>query len=263
MTGTLAKDPRSEIPTAWQDDLAGYAWHRQTIGVSGALVHRLQAVGRRTLFVKSERAEPFAELPDEALRLQWLNAQDMAVAGPAFIDLARAGGRVWLLMGAVPGRNLASTIGLAPQGIVEIAADALRKLHRIDVATCPFDHRLEKRIVLAQARMMAGLVDEMDFDGERLGRTAADLFDELVARRPAGEDLVVTHGDACLPNLLAEDGRFAGFVDCARLGVADRHQDLALAGWSVGYNLGQEWVEPFLHCDGLPAEPDRLDYYRL
>jgi len=49
-----------------------------------------------------------------------------------------------------------------------------------------------------------------------------------------------------MPNLLAERGRVTGFVDCGRLGVADRDQDLALAACSIEFNFGASFVQPFL-----------------
>lgn len=249
------------MPRAWRDLLDGYRWDAQTIGQSNADVFRIEAAGRPTLFVKSEPLGPFSELPSEAARLRWLSAQ--GVAAPQIVATTADHGRDWLLMSALPGRDLASTLDLAPAAIVALAADALRDLHRLDVGACPFDHRLEQRIAEAGARVAAGEVDETDFDAARDGRTAADLFDELRARRPATEDLVVTHGDACLPNLMAAAGRFTGFIDCARLGVADRHQDLALAAWSIEHNLGQAWVTPFLDRYGVSPDEERLDYFRL
>jgi aminoglycoside 3'-phosphotransferase-2 len=81
--------------------------------------------------------------------------------------------------------------------------------------------------------------------------------------RPHEEDLVLTHGDACLPNLIADDARFTGFVDCARTAVADRCQDLALAARSISSNLGAEWGEAFLTAYGGSADRDRLSFYRL
>jgi aminoglycoside phosphotransferase (APT) family kinase protein len=75
---------------------------------------------------------------------------------------------------------------------------------------------------------------------------------------------VVTHGDACLPNLIQNRGSFVGFVDCAMLGVADRCQDLALASLSMRSNLGDPWAERFLELYGSSTpEADKLDYYSL
>ncbi|HEV2573220.1 MAG TPA: APH(3')-II family aminoglycoside O-phosphotransferase [Beijerinckiaceae bacterium] len=250
-----------DMPPHWRSDLAGYRWTAQTIGRSTAAVYRLEAEGKPTLFVKTELTDAFSELPDEAMRLRWLTTS--GIACPAVLRESHDDARNWLLMQALPGRDLASSPQLTAQQIVTIAADALRGLHRLDPSTCPFDQRLESRIADAEARMKAGAVDESDFDDERSGWPVSKVFDELVRRRPAREDLVVTHGDACLPNLMAAAGHFSGFIDCARLGVADRHQDLALTSWSIHYNLGENWVAPFLHRYGMQVDPDLLSFYRL
>lgn len=261
MNGRTFDNRTPSIPPEWRADLKAYSWQRQTIGRSGAVVFRLEAEGYPALFVKSEAADDFAELPGEGLRLRWL-AQH-GVPAPLVQSQVTAQGRHWLLTSALPGRDLASCADLAPQRVVDLAADALRDLHRLPPDGCPFDHRLDRRIDAARTRVDAGAVDETDFDEERRGRRAADLLSELIARRPPVEDLVVAHGDACLPNLMAQAGRFTGFVDCGRLGRTDRHQDLALACWSIRYNLGEAWIAPFLRRYGVPADPERLAYYRL
>jgi len=254
--------PQDELPPAWRRRLAHYQWSRQTIGRSSAAVFRLTAPDGTVLFVKTEPVSPPDALAGEAARLRWLATR--GIACPHVLDLDDHADRQWLLISALPGHDLASSAHLPAATTVALVAQALRALHALDVRDCPFDHRLDHRIAAAHARMIAGAVDETDFDDERLGRTAASLFAELLERRPKTEDLVVAHGDACLPNMLADDGRFTGFIDCGRLGVADRCQDLALADWSIRYNLGAAWVEPFLHDYGLSdPDADRLAYYRL
>jgi aminoglycoside 3'-phosphotransferase II len=186
-----------DLPPALASALSGYAWSRQTIGHSDAKVFRLAADSRPPLFLKTERLGTFAELADEAARLGWLAGQ--GIPGPHVIALENLDGRVWLLMTAVAGKDLASSGHMRAASLIEIAASALRKLHALDARTCPFDHRLDRRIPLARARMEAGVVEEDCFDDERQGRTARELFRDLLALRPAAEDAVVTHGDACLP----------------------------------------------------------------
>ena len=215
-----------------------------------------------TFYLKIEEAGPFGELADEAARLRWLKASGLPC--PDVITEDTAGAHNRLLISALPGADLASASALTPLARVELLAAALLDLHYLPVASCPFNHRLEARIAAAKARMQAGIVDETDFDETRLGKSAETLFVELESKRPDSEDLVVTHGDACLPNFIASEKGFSGYIDCSRLGVADRYQDIALACRSIAYNFGEALVRPFLDRYGMPVtDPARLDYYQL
>lgn len=250
------------LPQAWQQDLAGARFERQSIGVSRADVARVHRPGQADAFLKSEVIDAFSELGDEIARLRWLQAQGQPA--PTVMATAEEAGRRWLLMSALPGRDLATSVDLPPRQVVVVLADALRDLHALPVSACPFDQRLASRLHAAQARVEAGVVDADDFDDERLGQSAQQVFVELCASRPAHEDRVVCHGDACLPNLMVADGRFSGFIDCGRLGVADRYQDLALAARSLVHNFGDtRWVAPLFQRYGVIADERRLAFYRL
>lgn len=247
-------------PASWRARLSGYAWNRQTTGGSDAAVFRLQAPGQPTLFAKTEATGPLSELDGEIARLRWLSASGLPC--PLVLDAMECADHGWALLSAVPGENLLEC-GMLPEAAVRVMADALLSLHRLPVASCPFDHRADTRIAAARRRLEAGLVDAEDFDEERRGQTPAAVFAQLLASRPEHEDLVVAHGDACLPNLLAEAGRFSGFIDCGRLGVADRHQDLALAARDIATEFGPRWVAPFFERYGTPPDPRRLAFYQL
>lgn len=249
------------LPFAWEVPLAAARITAQAIGASSADVFRVQCEDGSVCFLKSEHAGGFSELPGEVARLRWLEQQGVAAA--RVLDAREEGGRHWLLMTALSGVDLASSPALAPAHVVALVADALRCLHQIPVEACPFDQRLPLRLGVAAARVQAGLVDEEDFDDERIGQSAGQVLAALQATAPDTSDLVVTHGDACLPNLIAEKGRFSGFIDCGRAGVADRHQDLALAARSIADTLGEAWVQPFFAHYGIAPDPQRLAFYRL
>lgn len=252
---------KMSLPAKWHDAFTGALIEQQTIGESRAQVCRIRRAGQPDLFLKSEPVGTPCELPDEIERLQWMARHGLPA--PVVLDIATEHDRHWLLMSAVNGQDLASAASLPPSKIVDIVATALRTLHQMPVKECPFDHRLERRLAAARLAMDAGLVDEEDFDDERLGRTVADAYAELLSTQPRTHDLVVTHGDACLPNFMAHDGIFTGYIDCGRLGVSDRHQDVALAARSIAHNLGQEWVAPFFSAYGMQPDEGRLAFYCL
>jgi len=241
-----------EPPPHWRRHLDGNTVLFQSIGESGAQVYRIGDA----LFLKSEPIAPLAELPGEIERLRWLG--DTGMPCPEVIDTATYDDRHWLLMSALPGHDLAQSHDLGPINACEIVAQALKTLHSLDAATCPFDHRAELRIAEARTRLDAGL-----YDGPDPENGPAD-YAVLFSTRPAREDLVVAHGDACLPNFLARDGQLTGLIDCGRLGVADRYQDLALAARSIGRNYGRAFIPAFFSAYGID-EPDeqKIAWYAL
>ncbi|MFI9551305.1 aminoglycoside 3'-phosphotransferase [Nonomuraea endophytica] len=137
---------------------------------------------------------------------------------------------------------------------------ALRELHAVPVTDCPFDGRLD--VLLAQARrnVVEGRVDADDFDDDNLGHTPMQVYERLLAERPDQEDLVVAHGDFTPSNVMAN----GVLIDLARLGVADRYRDLAIALRDLSGDFGPEAVAAFLSAYGLDAPDEaKLAYYRL
>lgn len=252
------------LPQALRDRLAGYRSQKDKLGRSMANVLLLEHENKCPLVLKTETASPVGELANEAKRLEWLAARKLPC--PKVLAFETLPEHSFLLMTRLEGSDLASSVGkLSPERIVQILATALKSMHTIDPALCPFDHRLDFRIEDACARVEANAVNEEDFDEDRKGCTAENLLEELYRLKPSDkEDIVVTHGDACLPNFMANNGSFNGFIDCGGLGLADRHQDLALACSSIHSNLGKEWIAAFLTTYSGPAiDETKMAYYRL
>ncbi len=99
--------------------------------------------------------------------------------------------------------------------------------------------------------------------GDSAALRAAQLRLEALHQMQPGEDLVLTHGDACLPNILVLDDELSGFVDLGVAGLGDRCRDLERACWSLVYNYGEGFDEIFLEAYGA-TELDRtkLDFCR-
>ena len=242
-------------------EVAAYQMTPVGIGKSASSVFRLTYPGKPALYLKTAGAPYVAELESEHERLIWLKGRAPV---PEVVDFKSSAEQAALLTQALPGVNAIEVPKRHRAAVIRGLAQALRELHSIAIAGCPFDSSLAVSINSARARAMANLIDESNFDEEHKGLRARDLLTQLEQQRPADESLVITHGDACLPNMIFEGRHFCGFVDCGRSGLADAYQDLAVASRSIASNYGQEYVDRFFDAYGLREVDDgKLSYYRL
>ena len=246
------------------------AWERVSTGRSGADVRRSPDGGA---YAKSGTGLVRRELVDEHERLDWLAGTDLPCA--EVLDWADDGETATLTMRTVPGVPMSDLPAEAVPDAVRSLGRFLQGLHDRPRGTCPFERWLAVTVPIARVRVDRGQVDEGDLDDEREGLSAQTLLDHLVDRRPRAEelelaDLVVCRGDACLPNFRVDPDtcEVTGMIDVHRLGVADRHLDLALVTRSISDTslnpaYGAPAAEALLTAYGRTADPWRLDFYRL
>lgn len=237
-----------ELPGSLAERLAGYAAERDTLGMSGAAVYRLVAAGRPALFLKRASGPAARDLAGEAARIEWAAGR---IPAPELLAFEERGDEALLLMGAVPGRDAThESYARDVPALVRALGAALRELHAAPIDGCPFDHRLEAQLAGVRASAAAG-------------RVSADALADLAARAAAHRETpVLTHGDACLPNIMLDGGRVSGFIDLGRLGVSDRYRDLALAARSLARNWGAQHVPLLFETYGETPDQAAIELYQ-
>lgn len=252
-----------DIPAGMAGAVEGCSWARDTVRESGGAVYRLHTPGAADRFLKYGSGGVADDIDSEMVRLRWLAGKLPAPRVEAFV---RTEGEAWLLMSAMPGRTAWQIMDAHPalrSAVVDALAAFLRRLHAIPVDSCPFTSNHAHRLHAARARIDAGLVDTDDFDEEREGWTAEQVWEAMQGRLPFNPDLVVTHGDYSLDNLLIEQGAVAGCIDLGRAGVADRYQDLAIM-WNCLGEFGADCQERFLASYGVAQlDADKLSFHLM
>ncbi len=255
------------VPAALGGVLAGAMWEQVWVK-EGTEVWRA-AVAGAVRYVKIGGDDGADGVADEAERLGWLAGR---AAVPEVLAHHRDGdGRAWLVTAEVPGvpaHDPGFALG-SVEPLLEALGQGLRRLHdTLPVDACPFDARLDVLLARSRARVRAGKVDVDALEPAYRRLTPDQILDHLHATRPPepAEDLVVAHGDPCLPNLLVDPAALtlSGLVDVGRLGVSDRYRDLAIVARSLVANVGPEVASRFFDAYGL-SRPDllRLEYYVL
>jgi kanamycin kinase/aminoglycoside 3'-phosphotransferase-3 len=99
-----------------------------------------------------------------------------------------------------------------------------------------------------------------------LGLAPDHLLEWLNNNKPE-EELVLSHGDFCLPNIFIDGKTVTGFIDIGRGGISDKWQDIALCVRSLNYNLRhtdqQKYINLLFTYLGIQLDEAKIRYYIL
>lgn len=250
-----------EAPEALRAAYADWNWELVWQHMPQTLTYRLSKPPEGARFLKLATTDWHPGLDDEADRMKW--ALDHLPV-PTVVEHGSDRRVTWLLTRALVGSDATDPVwATAHEPLVRILAAGLRAFHEAPVEVCPFDFRLERALTHARIRLEEGRIEPSEFHPEFSHLSAEEAIVRLEGTRPASEHLVVCHGDYCLPNVLIESDSATGFVDLGELGVADRWWDLAVATWSVTWNLGPGYEDFFLREYGVERDDERVEFYRL
>ncbi len=210
---------------------------------------------------------------NEATMMRWLNGR---LAVPQVIETAYEDGFRYLLMTRIHGKYLCDHSILDDQELLaELVADGLRQLWSVDVMNCPTDRTLNAKFSGIEEGLCLGTITlDSACQAETYGpggfESPAKLFDWLVKHRPT-EELVLSHGDYCLPNIFCYGKQLTGIIDLGYAGVADKWVDIEKGLWSMWANttgvfggnkreFDRQRLFKALHME---PDEDRLRYYSL
>ena len=227
-----------------------------------ASTYRLTHPSAGVFYAKVKRGEGYPGLPAEAERMRWCRPH---LPVPEIVNEGFESGLAWLVTRGLPGRDATDEKWSGdPERLTRALARGLKRFHSAPITDCPFDFRLDAALRHVRSRVDRGyLVPERDFHPEHAHLDVSEAMALLENTVPTTESLVVCHGDYCPPNILLQDWDAVGFLDLGELGVADRWWDLAIATWSLDWNLGPGYEGVFLEEYGIERDDRRASFYRL
>lgn len=255
-----------DMPDNIKNKVENLTYEMDSIGMSGS---GILLFADRVLKIQ----EDSGEAKNEVQAMQWLTGH---LSVPEIVAHEYKDGKSYLLMTRVSGRMACDKYYMRnPEKLTELLAQALQELWRVDISTCPLDWRLDRKLETARFYVENNLVDTENVEPETFGpngfKDPEDLLQWLITHRPS-EELVLSHGDFCLPNIFIEDSGKFSFIDLGRTGIADKWQDIALCYRSLKHNFsgkycGEEYPEfdPNMLFEKLGLEPDweKIRYYIL
>lgn len=246
--------------------LSKHSFRQIFTGWSGAEVYYFPHLAA---YLKIAPTESLTDLKREIEVLKWLAGK---LPVPQVLEFEESDGKYLSLLSEIKGIPMSEYAAAIRgdseliQDLAEKAARAMRAMHDLSLEDCHLRQELAVKLVAARENIRRGFVDESDFDKDNQGRTAENVYEELVKKKPNGEDLVFTHGDLCLPNIMIAQDKISGFIDLDRAGASDRYQDIALFLRSFAFNIEIpiDIREAFCRAYGLSSlDEGKLYYYRL
>lgn len=254
------------IPQEIKNLIQGKRYAIDEVGMSGSTILMFN-----DMVLKIQKHS--VEVDSEIQIMKWLKEK---VPAPQVLFHMFEEDKSYLLMTKIDGKMSCDNDYLENCDVmVDVLVSALKRLWEVDISSCSSDWTLKNKLKEAKMRVENNLVDEDDVDpntfGENGFKDPQALYDWLVANQPE-EDLVLSHGDFCLPNIFIKDNQLAGYIDLGRMGKADRWQDIALCYRSLRDNMNGSYggkvhkdFDPDILFEklGIEIDVEKLKYYLL
>jgi aminoglycoside phosphotransferase len=238
-----------------------YEWEDHTFGYSETKVFKLSS-HQEVKYLKINQPKSEFNLEHEKIILEWLNGK-LPVPKVHFFDIKN--GIEFLLLSEIPGQNSHTfQTDEERERNIEILAEGLKLIHKVDLKDCPLDNNPDRLLEIAKERMEKLSINPNQFDERWQNKSPQQLYEEIMELKPESYDLVFSHGDYCLPNIIIQNGQLSGFIDWPYGGIIDRYFDFAAVAWSIGYNYGEEWVQLFFDNYGIEeVDWNRIKFYQM
>jgi len=217
------------IPQLIKDLIGDQSYEIDDIGHSGSTVLTFENMVLKI--------EPHTSNIDEAVEnMRWMGKR---VPVPQVIQYEVVGDKSYLLMSKVDGKMSCDPYYMEhPNEMVELLAEGLRMLWSADISGGRQEWSLEGDL----EKVRESLDREWETgrmvvapDGKAL-YSQEEVMEWLEENKPK-EELALSHGDYCLPNVFFKDGKVSGFIDLGASGVADKYLDIADCYWSLKHNF--------------------------
>ncbi len=256
----------AQIPNTIQKIIGDEKYNIDDIGMSGSSVYVFED---KVLKVQDTGIES----KNEFLMMKWLKGKLLI---PEVLAYEEEDVKSYLLMSKISGVMACDNYYMnAPQLLIDLLAEAIHMLWEVDITDCPSIINLDKKLEMARYNIEHGLVDmdnvQPDTFGEDGFKTPSELLEWLIENRP-NEDLVLSHGDLCLPNIFFKDKVVSGFIDLGKICVADRYQDIAICYRSLVNKYKKLYrrenckdldIDRFFEKLGIEPDWNKIRYYIL
>lgn len=205
-------------------------------------------------------------LIEEAKRLKWVRSRLPSAAGVAYTPAVIVGLLWTQTVTGSPGHDLIGT--LHPKELVDALAKATRRIQATESSGLNFSPpqwATDKSYSLSRVDKLNDLRSkgkELHPDFQRYDN---NKLEEVIHSGPGKfTQVVLTHGDLCMPNLLfSREGELTGVIDLGAMHVNDPRLDIALLSWCIKANMGAKWSDYFLSKFDLKERDAAVQYYRL
>lgn len=254
------------LPHQLSEQLNGVQWTPIHAPYSGAYTYKVQRPDWQAYLkiLPLGHREPL-ELYKQ--KLEWLQGK---LPVPQVLHYVKDSSHEYLMMSAVTGKDGTHPLWKEDVStIVKRLAQGLREVHGVNIRTpgdeCPFVYLVQKSINKILRKIEEGRLNLSAME-PWYGKKVDRLWEDALQFAAGGvqEDLVFTHGDYCVPNVIFNDQGISGYIDLGDAGAGDPYRDFASIYRSLIRNFGEPWVDVFFEAYGLQdVDMDRIHFYGI